>query len=628
MNDYVRGSDASLSYRWRADPAAIERVGLIPGRTADDRRVQASIIASLRIEADGQNRRVSYSRSSDFYDVPGRYRDTPYTKDRVCRTVDRLAEMGLVDNFKQIPGAHLHPIEERRIQSAARAYPALLARLGDTPLEYVRRRCPLILRDEAGDLVDYADTQRTERLRAGVDRINAWLGTMDVSVSPDADPANWRQSAHHLHARKVKANGDQTWACTLPTPTPEVVRIFGRSSFDAHGRYYGWWQGLPKARRKELLINEEVCVEPDFQWLHPQLLYAMAGEVLVHDPYTTGYWPRHAGKLAFKTGINAPTIPQAIGSLLQKRFVIGDDGEPVWRYGPRQTARILDDIRAANPAIAHMFGSDAGVRLMRIDSEMATQVMDGCRKAAVPCLPVHDSFLTLAKDEAIVTAKMADVMTATIHQLNRGSSMGSPRTFLHNGGGGAFPASPPAPVEPPPAPAPSTTDLVPATPPEGVSTDPGTVSTTPVNGPVSRTSVLDLARAFLADLGHDLCTEEPVTTSMNVQRGPATPLARQRRKHPRSEIKSPVRASLGVTPAPSVLVPCHEDLVGLTEDPVPALRPRSWEDCRRPAVWQVTEPDGTVLVGDPLFLAARAEEVRAMGYDPHRPRPPKVAPGL
>lgn len=632
MNEFVRGSDASLSYRWRADPAAIERVGLTPGRTADDRRVQASILASLRIEADGQNRRISYSRSSDWYDIPGRYRDTPYTRDRVCRTIDRLTEAGLVDNFRQVQGAHLHPVEEKRIQSAVRAYPALLARLGDTPLEYVKRRCPLILRDDAGGLVDYRDTQRTERLRAGVDRINSWLGTINVSVNPDADPANWRRSAHLLHARKVKANRSETWACALPTPTPEVVRIFSRSSFDAHGRYYGWWQGLPKARRKELLINGEICVEPDFQWLHPTLLYAMAGEVIAHDPYTTGYWPRAAGKLAFNTGINAPTIPQAIGSLLQKRFEIGDDGEPVWKYGPRQTARILDDIREANKPIAHLFGSDAGVRLMRIDSDMATSVMEGCRKAGVPCLPVHDSFLTPAKTEGLVSAIMGEVLTATSNQLYLGKSTSSPRTFLHNGGVGSFPASPSFPVGSPPTPAPSTTDPVPASPPGGVSTDPGSVSTTRVNGPASRTSLQldhDLALAFLADLGHDPCTDDPVVTPVPVQGTPDSPLARGRRKDPRSKIKSPVRASLGLVSAPSVLVPCQEEPVALSQDPPSATpRPRSWEDCRRPAVWQVTEPDGTVLVGDPLFLAARATEIRAMGLDPNRPRPAKVAPGL
>ncbi|MCJ2015572.1 MULTISPECIES: hypothetical protein [unclassified Methylobacterium] len=629
-SEYVRGSDASLSYRWRADPAAIERLGLTPGRTADDRRVQASIIASLRIEADGQNRRVSYSRSSDFYDVPGRYRDTPYTKARVCRTIDRLAKAGLVDNFVQVAGAHLHPDEAKRIQSAARAYPALLARLGDTPLEYNRRRCSLILRDDTGGLVDFADTQRTERLRAGVDRINGWLGTMDVTVSPDADQANWRRSAHHLHARKVKGNSSETWACTLPTPTPEVVRIFSRSSFDAHGRYYGWWQGLPKARRNELLINGEVCIEPDFQWLHPTLLYAMAGEVIAHDPYTTGYWPRAAGKLAFNTAVNARTIPEAIGALLGKRAEVGDDGEPVWRYGARQTARILEDIREANRPIAHLFGSDAGVRLMRIDSDMATAVMEGCRNAGVPCLPVHDSFLTPARTEGVVTAKMAEVLTAASNQLYRGITRGSLRTILHNEGGGSFPASPASPVGPPPAPR-----VTPPEPPTSasagpVSVDPGSVSPTPIGGPVSRTSVQldhDLAVAFLTDLGHDPRSQEPSKPAPVVQPAPARPLARQRRNHPRSKIEGPVRPSLDLTSASSILVPPPEYPVSLPHDPPPLPR-RSWEDCRRPSVWQVTEPDGTVRAGDPEFMAARAAEIRAMGYDPHRPRPPKIAPGL
>lgn len=438
MTDYVRGSDTALGYRWRADKTAVERLGLPNGRTLADRQVKASIIASLVLHHDRPREageplgRISYSRSRDWYDVPERYRSTPYTRDRVCRAVDGLAEAGLIVNEKAAPGAHLHRDEAKRLQSACYALPAMMDRLKGLKLVDLAPRCPLILRDINGDLVDYADTERTRRLRKDVEETNAWLESVLVTIDPAADPANWLRTEHHLRARKVKADGSETWATTVPGQAPSVVRIFSRSRFDLHGRYYGWWQGLPKDRRGDLLINGEFTVEPDFHWLHPTLLYAMCGHTIAHDPYTTGYWPRQAGKLAFNTFVNAATTNEAIGGLLKKRDEKGDDGEPVWKYGRRQTGRIVEAIREANPRIAHMFGSDAGVRLMNIDSGMAGKVMKGCRKSGIPCLPVHDSFRVPARHEATVTAIMGEVLSATLVGIKSKVPGTSVKTYRHN----------------------------------------------------------------------------------------------------------------------------------------------------------------------------------------------------
>lgn len=142
------GADSALGYRWRADKTAIERLGLTPGRSLADRQVQASIIASLALHYDRPREagedlgRVSYSRSTDHYDVPERYRSTPYSRKRVCAAIDGLAEAGLIVNMKALPGAHLHRDEAKRLQSACYALPAMMDRLKGLKLVDLAPRCP------------------------------------------------------------------------------------------------------------------------------------------------------------------------------------------------------------------------------------------------------------------------------------------------------------------------------------------------------------------------------------------------------------------------------------------------------------------------------------------------------
>ncbi len=297
----VRGDDAPFSFRYAAPEAAIEALGLTPGRTRDDRAVQAAVIAAAAIEHDGEGRWISYSRSHDWW-AAGRYDGTPVTMRRMIRTVEELASKGLVESFVQSPGAHMLTNEQERVQSAFRAWRALTNRLGDLRLDPVSRP-PVVMKDENGNPIPFPKTERAARIVHEVEDVNEWLKTFDVKVDPNADPANWRRSAYHLHARKVK-DGRESWACTLPTDVPSVVRVFGRGRLDRHGRLYGWWQGLPKDRRGELLLNGEVLIEQDFASLHPCLLYAMKGSSWTSTPTIVWAFPRAEAKLALNIGFN------------------------------------------------------------------------------------------------------------------------------------------------------------------------------------------------------------------------------------------------------------------------------------------------------------------------------------
>lgn len=402
MYDDGNARDRALDFHWRVNSEALYRAHVVGTTDKRQTRVLCSILAcAVAAGADGW---VSYSRDRDFYAAAGRYQGLDYTYSRVLRGIDDALEQGLIVEERARPGDHLRTAR----QSRYRATPEILTSFEDTPLIQDRRREPLVLRDTDGRLVDYPETQATRRMRKEIEGVRAYLRAVRVKL-PENE--NWRARGRMVEAYSPKRGG---WASFVPQPENDVVRIFGRGrrGLDRHGRWYGWWQSIPKARRQELSINGEFVVEPDFACLHPNLLYAMRGHVLRHDPYETGLYPRSEGKLALNIALNAASINAAASSLMHR---------PGWGHDWGYTHALLKAVVDRNAPIARDIGADRGIELMRVDSDMARGVMRGCENAGVGVLPVHDSFIAPRSSEATVTAIMSEVLTATTARLRASS---------------------------------------------------------------------------------------------------------------------------------------------------------------------------------------------------------------
>lgn len=402
MYDDETGRDRALDFHWRVDKAALYRAHVVATTDKRQTRVLASILACA--VAAGSDGWVSYSRDRDFYAAAGRYQGLDYSYAHVLRGVGEAVAQGLIVEQRAMPGDHLRTGRQSRYQATH----DLLSAFEDIPLIQDRRREPLVLRDENGRLVDYPETRLTRRMRQEIEGVRAYLRDVKVDLPEDK---NWRTRGRVVEAYSPKRGG---WASFAPHPENDIVRIFGRGrrGLDRHGRWYGWWQSIPKARRQELRINGEIIVEPDFTCLHPTLLYAMRGHVLRHDPYETGQFPRSDGKLALNIALNATSLNAAASSLMHR---------PGWSHGWGYTHDLLKAVVARNSAIARDIGADRGIQLMRIDSDMARDVMRGCEKAGIGVLPIHDSFIAPRSSEGTVTAIMADVLTATTTRLRASS---------------------------------------------------------------------------------------------------------------------------------------------------------------------------------------------------------------
>lgn len=352
----------------------------------------AIVIAA--VEASLSGKAVSYSRSSDYYTHANRH--PLMTLKRVRGQVDMLAAAGWITHYKQAPGC-------RGWQSAFEATPELVNAVeyimqGKPKLHLAQLRHLTILRDADGKPMDFKPTREIDRRDRRTEGFNEAIASAEI----------------------IGLDG-MNLACPM-------ARIHNQS-MDRGGRFYGMgtsWQNIKSEARKVLTIDGESVVELDFKTLHPAILYAEAGVPMPADCYDIDGWPRALVKEAMLTLINAPTINKARFSIAHsdgrkkdkdtgQRITSPDDKklmqvltEPGSQEALHLASDLIDAIKQKHTPIAGAFHSDAGARLMRIDSDIAEAVMGTliARKGIVT-LPVHDSFLVPASKRDELEQAMA-----------------------------------------------------------------------------------------------------------------------------------------------------------------------------------------------------------------------------
>jgi hypothetical protein len=181
----------------------------------------------------------------------------------------------------------------------------------------------------------------------------------------------------------------------------DARRIFNeRDGRVGGGRIYGGWQNLPKRERlARFRVDGERVVEADYAGVHVALAYAAAGLDLVGDPYRVYGDARDAAarpvcKRLLLAMINCAGGPAGAASAIRNQ--LRADGvdvralEAAFGETLHEIARRL--VRRHEP-IRCALGRGAGLALQRVDSEIMLDVLDECRRADLPVLPIHDSVL-------------------------------------------------------------------------------------------------------------------------------------------------------------------------------------------------------------------------------------------
>jgi hypothetical protein len=398
---YFRGGrDQPLSFDWHA-PNVGRMLGLPPARNAALEASMAAILASAILAAD-TGQRVSYSRNRNFYANGWRYRGTSYTYTNVLSSIAALSAVGLIEDIRVSPGNLGRQSAFLATDELIDAWDDMAGQLAHHPGEIIR------LKNSTGELIDYRDTRDTRRMRRSLAEINEHLATLRIEV-PSAQ----------RHRRHMVFNDS---CYVLPEPGNGLHRVFSRGSFSLHGRAYGWWQNVPKIARATLTINEEPTVEADYGSLHPSILYSEEGVRFCGDAYDVDGFERSDVKLGFNIAINAKNRRSAVSALADR---LGADR--------RHADNVITAIQHRHKPIARHFCSDAGVRLMRTDSELILSALRAMNDNGDAALPVHDALIVPAHCATQTAAKMVETFERIVGRISPCTVNIKRRSVLHMG---------------------------------------------------------------------------------------------------------------------------------------------------------------------------------------------------
>jgi len=292
---------------------------------------------------------VRYSRNRDHY--LRRYHSELSRLKTVTAAFDGMASRGWIDHDKKPAGTR-----NNGRQSSARILPKLAEFVYEIANHQNISKIPaptpkelIVLRDKAGELKDYNDSQHTSRRRD-----------------------------------RLKKHGELILSADIHGATVAPMTRVYNDKWTRGGRAYAAWQRLPKADRRLIQIDSEPVVELDYRCIHPSILYAERALQIPADCYDVDGVERGHVKLALLIIINAASELQAIHALAHK---IGGDSYL------KQARQIIDAVVIRHKPIAGAFFNASWAHLQCVDSTIAESVWWQMTRAGVPCLPVHDSFI-------------------------------------------------------------------------------------------------------------------------------------------------------------------------------------------------------------------------------------------
>ena len=230
---------------------------------------------------------------------------------------------------------------------------------------------------DQGGQIEYKSTARTDRLRAEVRELNAWLENADIAFEPFA------------YGRPVDVRARR------------LFRYFGNGdlNFKSGGRLFrGFWETLPKrARLLGITIEGEGVVELDYSQLNPTLAYAMVG----HSP-PRGDAYSLAGLEQYRDGVKRVFNALLFDSGPRKSF---PKGENVRFAKSVKIGDVIRAIREKHPMLGPVLSTGAGFHLMYRESEIMMHVLEKLRHQNIVGLPVFDGVVVKASK-----AEMAEVV--------------------------------------------------------------------------------------------------------------------------------------------------------------------------------------------------------------------------
>ena len=260
---------------------------------------------------------------------------------------------------------------------------------GEETIRLSHKEHDYVSNEDEVELIDYADTPETIRYRAELKTINETLKAAQITLDGLPPPAASNQLSRYF---------------SLPTGFPQDVE-----RFDLGGRLFGgWWQNIPKVKRKTIRIDREACVELDFSSMFLRLAYLEAGLTP----------PKRDLYAAVQGDFSAPQWREGVKKLVNALFFASSSLEKL----PRGTKELLppntkitairEAILAAHPALSFLTERGLGFRLMFIESQILVAALLKLAAQGVTALPLHDGLLCAKSKASVIREAMSEASKA------------------------------------------------------------------------------------------------------------------------------------------------------------------------------------------------------------------------
>ena len=381
----IRDCVAVVLQRERKAEASIKKGQFNYGADRPDKMLTYSIYIQRAYEGLLELGYIEISKPG-YFDRKGRKDGTPTSRLTRYVATPKLLSLFTDAELKSLPAIIPPYIDPELIK----------VRVKEKDEDGVTRRTSLSLKE----------TSDTKRMRQNLMVINKALSKhwYDLEI-PDQELSELQKRLAHDVVNERTIRMDQR----------SVYRVFNDPKLETGGRFYGgWWQNIPREYRQHLAVNGKKMVELDYSNQHPTILYTWAGVDRPADCYndvikmtdvldgTSQSELRDMVKASFNAMLNSPKpLRQAPTGIKPGDFGL-------------KWADVSSAIAEFHKPIVQHFYTGIGLKLQRIDSDIAEMVMLHFAKLQIAILPLHDSFLMHNGYETSLEPVMRDAFQSVV----------------------------------------------------------------------------------------------------------------------------------------------------------------------------------------------------------------------
>lgn len=366
-----------------------------------------SCIVANVVYAAWKDQNVFYSRDNNYYAKARAFAPPWFTRHLVVSAVAILVDTGYVEEQRT------HPSASARYRSRLCATPKLMAVASSWSLASLQSglAAPVVIRGNSdhplvpAEVLELSQYALFRAMELEVEAHNTFLDQFKIGLEADG--------VRLLESGLIVVEG------TAIDPTRRrLVRIFN-GDLDHGGRWYGgWWQGVPARARTGLLINGQPTIECDYAACQLRLMFGhlglpdpLEGAIRHADPqfdlYGVAGVERNVVKRAIMIMANSNNATEARASLAAS-LTPEEDTPSNWT----EATRVMRAVKHHFPNLRQLWFSGIGLRMQRVDSDVCAAVQSTMRRAGLPVLSIHDSFIAQRRSEPELRTAMQSAFKA------------------------------------------------------------------------------------------------------------------------------------------------------------------------------------------------------------------------